>query len=105
MVQVSIYGTERILLVNTLDQTLIELGARAIGKTGSAKDTLRLSEKLLAYTAKNAATYLFRESGQTPFEMIYESLINSIRYDRPPLVTPEMAYRTVEIVDRICKSL
>jgi predicted dehydrogenase len=105
MVQVSIYGTERILLVNTLDQTLIELGARAVGKTEAAKDTLRLSEKLLAYAAKNAATYLFRESGQTAFEMAYESLIDSIRYDRPPLVTPEMAYHTVEIVDRICKSL
>jgi predicted dehydrogenase len=105
MHQVSIYGTKKILLVNTSDQILIELGARGFGKTEAAKDAVRLSEKLLVSAAKNAATYLFRESSETAFEMAYRSLIDSIRYDRPPLVTPEMAYQTVKIVEEICRAM
>jgi predicted dehydrogenase len=104
-VQVRIYGRDRILLVDTLDQTLIELGPRVIGKMGAATDSLRLSWKLLAHTARNAVTYVFREPGQASFQMTYSSLMNSITNDYPPIVTPEMAYHTVEIDEKICKEL
>jgi predicted dehydrogenase len=104
-VQVRIYGTERILLVDILDQTLIELGPRAVGKMDSAIGCLTLSWKLLAYTARNAVTYAFRESGQGAFQIAYSSLMNSITNDCPPIVTPEMAYHTVEIVENICKKI
>jgi predicted dehydrogenase len=105
VVELEIYGTERILRVDLMSQIVMSLGSRTEGKTGAAIDTVSLSSKLLSSTVSNAATYLLRERGEYPLQTVYSDLVGSIDEDRDPMVTPYMAYNTVRIAEEICSAL
>jgi predicted dehydrogenase len=105
VVQLDIYGTEKILIVDLLNQTLFQMTHRTYRKMDAALDCIRLSWQYFFYTIRNTATYLSAEAGQTGFQMAYRSLIESINTNGQPLVTPEMAYCTVKTVEEICNEL
>jgi predicted dehydrogenase len=102
---VDVYGTEKILKIDLMNQTLLALGHRTLSKKDSAMDTLGVSRELFSQTMRNSWRYLLRQRGHDALERAYASLVGSIEEDRPLLVTPEMAYHTVRIEEGICKQI
>jgi predicted dehydrogenase len=102
---IDIYGTQRVLNIDLMNQTLIVLGSRRLSKTGSAMDNLNKSGELFFQTLQNASRYLFRESGQGALTRAYTSLLDSIEGRKQLVVTPEMAYNTVKVVEEMCKTI
>jgi len=54
---------------------------------------------------KNALQYFSSERGEYGVSRFYTMFIDCIRKGTDPLVTPEMAYNTVRIVEEICKDI
>jgi predicted dehydrogenase len=99
---VDVYGTRKVLRVDLINQTCLEMRYRALDKIDLALDSISLSGQLLFHTTRNVFTYILRESGERAFQLAYRGLIDSIKNETPLLVTPEMAFDTVRIVEAIC---
>lgn len=101
--QIDIYGTQRILNIDILNQTLITLGYRTYSRTDSAKDSLNMSRSLLTTTLGNTLTYLRHDRGHNALLRVYTNLLESIEQRAELIVTADMAYNTVKIVEEICR--
>jgi predicted dehydrogenase len=99
-----VYGTKKILKINLTRQMVLQLGSMDISKFSIAKDCLSEACKLSLMTTKNALQYSFRKPGDNVL-LFYSMFVDSIRNHREPLVTPEMAYNTVKIVEEICEGI
>jgi len=75
-----------------------------ISRFSIAKDCLSEACKLSLLTAKNALQYSFRKPGDN-VSLFYSMFVDSLRNRCEPLVTPEMAYNTVKIVEEICEDI
>jgi predicted dehydrogenase len=102
---VDIYGTLRILRIDLLNQTLLKLGHRGLGRVDSAADCIGASMNLLSQVALNSLRYLRSGAGEDPLRRIYSSFVRSIRRDEKPMVTVDMAYNTVKIAAELCDRL
>lgn len=102
---VDIYGEKKILKIDILNQTLIQLGPRKLDKKDSALDSLSVSTGLILNTVRNTARYLLSERGAYALGAAYRSLIATIRKNEPLVVTPDLAYNTVKIVEEICNAI
>jgi predicted dehydrogenase len=102
---VEIFGSKKMLQVDLVNQTLVALGPRKLGKIDSAIDSLRVSGTLISQTARNAFTYLSRRRGESAIGTVYSSLVESIRENQELTVTPEMAANTVRIAEDVCNRL
>jgi len=102
---IDVYGTEKILKIDLINQTVIELGHREYSKLDSGKDSLWLSSKIALSTLRNAFEFLLLEKGEYALRNLYTMFIDSIKKDAEPLVTPKMAYNTVRIVEEICQRI
>ena len=103
--QIDIFGTQKILNIDLLNQTLVTLGYRAISRIASAKDCFDIAWQLIFETAKNTFFFLRRERGQDALRKVYTSLLDSIDARRELVVSPDMAYHTVKIVEEICRAM
>jgi len=61
--------------------------------------------RLSLLTTRNAFQYSFRKQGAYGVSQVYKMFVDSIKNNREPLVTPEMAYNTVKIVEEICAEI
>jgi predicted dehydrogenase len=103
--QVDIFGTQKILSIDLLNQTLVILGYRTSSRTDSAKDCFDISRQLIFQTIKNTFFFLRRERGQDALRRVYTSLLDGIDARRELVVSPDMAYHTVKIVEEICRAM
>jgi predicted dehydrogenase len=101
---IDVYGTKKILKINLTRQMVLQLGSMGVSKFSVAKDCLSEACKLSVMTTKNALQYSFRKPGDN-IVLFYSMLVDSIRSRHEPLVTPEMAYNTVRIVEEICQDI
>ncbi len=99
---VDIYCTKRILRIDLTSQTIVALGSRETGKLGSARNNLQVAGQLALATAKNAIRFRGSKIGEYAIQKIYASILDSIDGDVEPLVTPLMAYQTVQLTEEIC---
>jgi predicted dehydrogenase len=102
---IEIFGSKKILRIDLLNQTLIEVGHKTFSKIDSAKDCLNVSGTLVFQTARNALLYLLRRAGEDPTQMAYKSIVESTMKERELIVIPEMARSTVRITEEICNKL
>ncbi len=102
---VDIFGTAKILKIDVLNQTLIELRHRMISKMDSAIDCLNVSRELFFQTIRNSLAYFLVRRGESALQMAYRSLVHSMTKNQEPIVTPEMAFSTVKIVEEICNEI
>ena len=99
--RVYIYGKKKILNVDLTRQMVLQQGLRTRSKFSIGKDSLSEASNLFFFTMKNALERSFRKRGD--ITNIYTMFLESIKGDTEMLVTPEMAYNTVLIVEEICK--
>jgi predicted dehydrogenase len=102
---IDIYGERRILKVDLINQSLIQLGPRKLTKMDSAIDSLSVSGGLLVNVLRNTFRHLLRERGSYALEAAYTSLIASMNGNEQRIATPEMAYNTVKTVEEICNRM
>lgn len=103
--QIDIYGTQKILNIDLLNQTLVTLGYRTYSRTDSAKDCLNISSQLLLDTIRNIFMYVRHERGYDALERVYTNLIDSIDGRAGLIVNADMACQTVNVVEEICKAM
>jgi predicted dehydrogenase len=96
-----VYGTRKILKIDLTRQMVLQMGHMGFSNLSIAKDCLSESCRLSLLTMKNALQYSFRKPG-AHVSRIYSMFVDSLRNRCEPLVTPEMAYNTVKIVEEIC---
>jgi len=101
---IDIYCTRKVLRVDLLNQTFLKLGHRTFSKAQSGLDVLGISSRLLLQTAQNVR-YLLHGTGEEAIHTVYTSLMQSIATGQPPMVTPEAAYNTVDLVEQICRDM
>lgn len=99
-----VYGTKKILKIDLTRQMVLQMGYMPFSNLSIAKDCLSESRRLSLLTMKNAFQYSFRKSG-SHVSRVYSMFADSLRNRREPLVTPEMAYNTVKIVEEICEDI
>jgi predicted dehydrogenase len=99
-----VYGTKKILRIDLIRQTMLQMGPMGYGRFSIGKDTLSESSKLSLSIIKNAFEYSFHKFGHH-LSYFYRNFVDSIRNHREPLVTPEMAYNTVKTVEEICEGI
>ena len=102
---VNVYGSEKILRIDILNQTLLDFGPSKLDKKDLALDSLSMSSRLASGTLANVFRFAGRESGTYSIENIYRDFVRCIRHNTQPRVTPQMAYNTVKIVEQICDYL
>jgi len=100
-----VYGTKKILKIDLTRQIVLQRGPRRFSNFSIAKDCLSEACRLSLSTVKNALQYSFRKRGEYGVSHVYTMFVDSIRNRCDPLVTPEMAYNTVKIVEEICKDI
>ena len=100
-----IFGARRILQIDLLNQTLIQLGPRTLSKMDSARDCFGISINLAYQAIQNSLVYLARRRGESALQLVYESIAKSITDGGDPIVTAAVAYDTVKIVEDICSRL
>jgi predicted dehydrogenase len=98
---VDVYGTNKILHLDFLNQNIMLQGPRSFSKVDSAVEMLGLASHLTFATIKNTLTYLAPARGERAIRRVYSSFVEDIDGDRQPAVTPEMACRTVKLVEDI----
>jgi predicted dehydrogenase len=98
-------GTKGILKIDITRQVVLQKGHMGVSKFSIAKDCFSDACRLSVSTAKNALEYSFRKQGAYGVSHIYTMFADSIRNNCEPLVTPEMAYNTVKIVEEICAGI
>jgi len=99
------YGTRRIVVVDVINQTLMELGKRGLGRLDSAQDLITQSGSLLRSTISNATRFLSLSTLEYPLQNMYRSFVTNISSGTEPLVTAEAAYETVRVTEQVCSQL
>jgi predicted dehydrogenase len=99
-----VYGTRKILKIDLTRQMVLQLEPIGLSNFSIAKDCLSEACRLSLLTVKNALQYSFRKPGDY-VSHVYSMFVDSIKNRCEPLVTPEMAYNTVKIVEEICKDV
>jgi len=99
-----VYGTRKILKIDLTRQMVLQLGPMGFSNFSIAKDCLSEACRLSLLTMKNALQYSFRKPGDY-VSHVYSMFVDSIKNRCEPLVTPEMAYNTVKIVEEICEDI
>ena len=102
---VDIYGTKEILKVDLSSQSVLQLRQRALSKFHVATDSLSIASSIFLSTMENALDFAFKKKGEYSISNVYTMLTDCIKKDTTPLVTPEMAYHTVRVVEEICRSI
>lgn len=103
---IDVYGTEKILKIDLLGHTVIELGRiHGDSKFDLGKDCLWRAYKMSFLTIKNAVDFFLIKRQQSALRNIYTMFKDSIKKNVEPLVTPKMAYNTVRIVGEICQGI
>jgi predicted dehydrogenase len=105
MITADVYGTRRILKVDMINQSLIQLGNRSLGKTDSARDLLDQSCNLFLTTMMNTVRYLTIKPMGYPLRNLYTSFIDNVVRGTDPIVTPQTALATVKTTEEICKRI
>ena len=100
-----VYGAEKILKIDFMRQMMLQQGPMGVSNFSVATDCLSEARRLSLLTTKNALRYSFRKRGAHSVSRIYTMFADSIENDSEPLVTPEMAYNTVKIVEEICTEI
>jgi predicted dehydrogenase len=100
-----VYGTRKILRIDLTRQMVLQQGPMGVSNFSIAKDCLSDARRLSLLTTKNALQYSFRKHGAYAVSHVYTMFADSIRNNSEPLVTPEMAYNTVKIVEEICTDI
>jgi predicted dehydrogenase len=104
-INIDVYGTRKILRLDLINQTLMELGERSLSKVDSAKDLVRQSSNLFLSTIKNTMSFLRGGAMQYPLRNLYASFVDSVASGKDQLVTPHMAFETVRITEQLCNSI
>jgi len=99
-----VYGTRRILKIDLDRQMVLQMGPMGLSRFSIAKDCLSEACRLSLLTMRNALQYAFRKPGEY-VSHVYSMFVDSIRNRCEPLVSPEMAYNTVRIVEEICEDI
>jgi predicted dehydrogenase len=105
VILVNVYGSQKILRIDILNQTLLDFGPSKLDKKDLALSSLGLSTRLAYSTLANVFAFAGRESGAYSIENIYRDFVRCIRHNTQPRVTPQMACNTVRIVEQICNYL
>jgi predicted dehydrogenase len=105
VIAVEVYGTRKILRMDLVNEVLIELGNRSIGKIASGKDILVQSNNLLLSTVKNTVHFLTFRTMEYPLRSLYSTFAASLTSGNEPPVTPRIAFETVAITEQVCKSI
>ena len=100
-----VFGTRKILQIDITRQMVLQQGPMGVSNFSIAKDCLSDARSLSLLTTKNALQYSFHKHGAYGVSHVYTMFIDSIRNNNEPLVTPEMAYNTVKIVEEICTAI
>ena len=98
----NVYGTKKILNIDLTRQMVLQKGQIGLGKFSVAKDCLAEACRLSLFTARNAFQYAFSKHGAYGVSHVYSMFAESIKNNSEPLVTADMAYNTVKIVEEIC---
>jgi predicted dehydrogenase len=104
-IKIDVFGAKKVLRIDLVRQTVIRNGPRTISKFSIAKDSLAVACRLLLSTIVNSLEFSFRGHGEYAISNVYTNFIDSITKDVDPLVTPEMAYNNVRIVEEICNGI
>jgi predicted dehydrogenase len=105
VITADVYGTQRILTVDMINQSLIQLGERSLSKTDSARDLLDQSCNLFLTTMMNTVRYLTTKPMGYPLRNLYTSFVDNVISGTDPIVTPYMALATVKTTEEICKRI
>lgn len=105
VITIDVYGTRKILKIDMINQTLLELGERSSSKVDSAKDLLGQSCNLFLWTIKNTAGFLRARRMEYSLRNLYVSFMESVASGTDPVVTPQMAFETVRITEKICNMI
>lgn len=100
-----VYGTKKILSIDITRQIVLQKGPMGFTNFSIAKDCLSESGKLSLLTIKNGLQYSFRKHGAYGVSHVYTMFADAIRTNCEPLVSSEMAYNTVKIVEEICTEI
>jgi predicted dehydrogenase len=100
-----VFCTKRILKIDMTRQMLLQQGPMGVSNLSIAKDCLSDARRLSLLTTRNALQYSFRKHGAYAVSHVYSMFADSIRNNSESLVTPEMAYNTVKIVEEICTNI
>jgi predicted dehydrogenase len=101
---VDVYGTKGILRIDLTSQIVLQFRSRSARKLSIGKDSLAQASKSILLTVKNALEYVSHEPGDiSKVYTIFKECIG--KESSEPLVTPQMAYNTVRIVEEICKGI
>jgi predicted dehydrogenase len=99
-----VYGTRRIVRIDLTRQMVLQRGSMGESNFSVFKDSLSEGYRLSLLTMKNAFRYSFRRRSDG-VSRFYNMFLDNIRNHNAPLVTPEMAYDTVKIVEEICTDI
>lgn len=105
VITMDVYGTRKILKIDILNQSLIELGERSLSKVDSGRDLLAQSSALFLSTIRNTVGYLGAKKMEFSLRNLYTSFMESIASGRDPPVTPRMAFETVRVSEEICNRI
>lgn len=105
VITIDVYGTRKMLKIDMINQTLIELGERSLSKVDSARDLLGQSGDLFLSTVRNTIGFLGASRMEYSLRNMYVSFLQSITSGNDPIVTPEMACETVRITEEICNRI
>ena len=103
-VLIDIHGTQGILKIDLVSDTLVQLKYRPLTMFSKATDSLLQAYQLAFSIARGA---LSRISGKWigPQERCLRAFLDSVLDDREPLVSLQEAYDTVELLEQICGTL
>jgi len=104
-INVEVHGTKAILKIDLIRQIIIKQGYMRTDKTSIGKDSLSEAIRMPLSIMKNFSEFAFRRRGDYTVENFYSSVIESLQKGLPMLVTPEMGYNTVRIVEEISKGI
>jgi len=105
VITMDVYGTQKILKIDMINQVLVELGERSLSKMDSGRDLLDQSRVLFLSTVKNAIEYLGAKRMESSLRNLYTSFMESVASGGDPPVTPKMAFETVRVAEEICNRI
>jgi len=105
VIDIGVFGTRKMLKIDMINQTLVELGERSLSKVDSARDLLGQSSDLFLSLVKNTIGFLGASRMEYSLRNMYVSFLDSITNGTDPVVTPRMACETVRITEEICNRI
>ena len=103
-VLIDIHGTQGMLRINLVSDTLVQLKYRSLATFSKGIDSLRQASQQHFSIARGALTKLSGRWVGGP-ELCLRAFVDSVLNDKEPLVSLKEAYDTVELLEQVCREM